>query len=336
MAKLKRLKRLASVPALSDYYNIYECSYNDLGIQTVDVSKIMGMTNPKNQQYNTDFSPINTSDPDWLNKKELVGNGGQLDPIVLILTDTGDYFYYGNGNGANTVSVAKVMNIPTIQAQVMELVVNQVAAKRIIRLKKTATVPTLSDFYVAYDYDYVDIGLQTVDVDKIVGISNGRNDEYNSDFMPKDENDSRWLYQKELVESGGKMEPIPLIKMPDGNYVGNGDGSHRISVAKVMNIPTIQAIVSVMIPTDEGIDEQWEKYSAEKKQEIDILSDEYKSMGKQIEQKRNEAFESGNELEYEKFLEEYYSLGSTISDLDEELRDEEKKFKQDLIEQYIN
>lgn len=202
------------------------------------------------------------------------------------------------------------------------------------RLIKKATVPTLKDFYVPYEYDYIDIGLQNVDVNKIVGISSGRNDEYNSDFTPKDENDPRWLYQKELVESGEQMEPVPLIKMPDGNYVGNGDGSHRISVAKVLNLSTIQAQVSVMIPSSEGIDEQWKEYSKDKQKEINDLSQQYKNMQSQIEQKREEAFESGDETEYEKFLEEYYDLGSQISELDEQLIEEEKIFKQNLIEQY--
>ena len=44
----------------------------------------------------------------------------------------------------------------------------------------------------------------------------------------KNPDDERWQYQINLIKSGQQMEPIPLIKMPDGNYIGNGDGSNVI------------------------------------------------------------------------------------------------------------
>lgn len=330
--RVNKLTKKASVPALSDYYDIYNCSYNDLGIQMVDVNKILGMTSPKNQEFNPDFSPINPTDPDWLSKKQLVESGGQLEPVALVLTTSGDYFYYGNGTGANTISVAKTMNVSTMQAQVLELVVNKVANKQ-TRLKKLARVPTLRDFYVPYEYDYIDIGQQVVDVSKIIGISNGRNDDYNSDFTPIDENDTRWHYQKDLVESGGKMEPIPLIKMVDGNYIGNGDGSHRISVAKVLGLDYVDAIVSVMVPSDEGIEEEWEKYSKEKIDKLNEMSEQYKQMKKELISIEEEYF--GTE-KYENLIQEIEILGNEISELDWEILDEEKKFKQEIVQKYLN
>lgn len=208
-------------------------------------------------------------------------------------------------------------------------------AKNIRRLKRMAQVPTLQDFYSSYAYDYIDIGLQTVEVNKIVGISNGRNDEYNSDFSPINEGDPRWLYQKELVENGGTMEPIPLIKMLNGNYVGNGDGSHRISVAKVLGLETVQAIVSVMIPSSEDIDNKWREFASDKIQLLDDLSSEYKIKKNQIEDKYIKALTNEDFTEYEKFMEEYYSLGDQISQLDRELLDEEKQFKREYAEKFL-
>ena len=131
------------------------------------------------------------------------------------------------------------------------------------------------------------------------------------------------------------MEPVPLIKMPDGNYVGNGDGSHRISVAKVLNLATIEANVSVMVPAEDGIDEEWQKHSEEKRKQLDDWSNEYKQMSKQVEQKMNEALESNNMDIYNEFMEKYYELGDKISTLDHELIDEEKIFKKEFIEQYL-
>ncbi len=93
------------------------------------------------------------------------------------------------------------------------------------RLIKKARIPCERDFYDnPWDYDFIDVGLQTVSVNDIVAMTTGRNEEYNSDWTPINKDDSRWLYQKNLIDNGGEMEPIPLIKMPNGQYCGNGDG----------------------------------------------------------------------------------------------------------------
>ena len=36
-----------------------------------------------------------------------------------------------------------------------------------------------------YIFDFVNLGIQTVEVDKIIGLDNGRVDEYNDDWTPK-------------------------------------------------------------------------------------------------------------------------------------------------------
>ncbi len=198
-------------------------------------------------------------------------------------------------------------------------------SKRLI--KKIAMVPCLKDFYPNnYEYEYIEIGLQQVDVNKIVGISSGRIDEYNDDWTPKNPNDERWQYQINLIESGQKMEPIPLIKMPNGNYVGNGDGSHRIAAAHVMGLKTVWANITVMVDSELNIDEKWKEYSKEKRDKLEELSKKYKEINNEI----GDLYFDDPEL-YEKKSEELYALGDEISELDKQLIEEEKQFKINLL-----
>lgn len=94
------------------------------------------------------------------------------------------------------------------------------------RLIKKANVKTIDDFFPnAYTYKFVELGLRKVNVDDIVGMSSPRNEEYNDDYSPKNP-DERWDYQMEQVKNGMSIEPIPLIMMPNGKYVANGDGNN--------------------------------------------------------------------------------------------------------------
>ena len=193
----------------------------------------------------------------------------------------------------------------------------------ISRLRKIAVVKSLRDFYPnSYEYEYVETGIQEVEVDKIVGISSGRVDEYNDDWTPKNPDDERWQYQINLIKSGQQMEPIPLIKMPDGNYSGNGDGSHRIAAAHVMGLKTVQAYVTVMVDSKLNINEKWEEHSKEKRNKLKELSDKYKKMNREIADLYFEDPKS-----YEEKSEELYALGDEISELDNQLIEEEKEFK---------
>lgn len=195
------------------------------------------------------------------------------------------------------------------------------------RLIKKATLPILSNYYDSFNYDFIDIGIQTVNVDDIIGMTDSRVDEYNDDWTPKNENDDRWNYQKSLVESGGQMEVIPLIKTPDNKYFANGDGNHRISVAKVLRLSTVQANVSVMISNEEAINEKWEKHAKDEITQLDNMSLKYKEMLKKLPQMQDER----SYKDYKIFLNEMTDLSEKISELDHKLLEEEKQFKLKMI-----
>lgn len=121
------------------------------------------------------------------------------------------------------------------------------------RLVREARLPIFSDFYenVWENWDFKYEGIKEVKVDDIIGGHSGRVDEYNNDWTPKNPDDPRWIYQKNLVESGKEMQPIPVIEMPNGKLLLNGDGQHRASIAKVLNLDTVKAEVSKMVPLEE-------------------------------------------------------------------------------------
>ncbi len=83
-------------------------------------------------------------------------------------------------------------------------------------------------------------GLQQVPVYQIVG-SVGRYHDFSRTFLPLVESDSaRWQRVAELqIESG--LPPIELYKVGDAYFVK--DGNHRVSVARQLGMPTIEAYV---------------------------------------------------------------------------------------------
>lgn len=206
------------------------------------------------------------------------------------------------------------------------------------RLIKKAETPTLETFLPDYDpmeYDFINLGIQTVNVSDIVGMSNGRNEEYNSDWTPINKNDSRWDYQKNLIEQGGEMEAIPLIKMPNGKYTGNGDGSHRISVAKFLGLQTVSARVSAMVHKDNGIGESWEQYAAEDINKLTELEKKYQILMKKFPSVQDKAWETGDKKEYNKLNAEIVKIGDEMSTLDNRLRKEEDEYKCNMLSQKV-
>ena len=201
--------------------------------------------------------------------------------------------------------------------------------------KIECSVNTLHDFYDVTEFDFIDIGSQDVEVDKIDGISSGRADEYNSDYTPIDENDPRWIYQKELVESGKTMEPIPLVKAPNGLYYGDGDGSHRISVSKVLGLSIVPARVHVMVPNDIGINEQWEEYAKDKIDKLNDMSEQYKEMKRKLDDLQEEAYEKDDYTEYEEYMQKMWEFDDEICEFSDSLLSEEKEFKDKLIKEYM-
>lgn len=93
--------------------------------------------------------------------------------------------------------------------------------------------------------------MQTIQVSDIIGLSSSRVDEYNDDWTPKNKDDSRWNYIYRRFKQGDFIAPIHVTKTPDGKYFIDGDGNHRASVAKVLEIPTLEAMVFEMVPLQE-------------------------------------------------------------------------------------
>ncbi len=87
----------------------------------------------------------------------------------------------------------------------------------------------------------VDRGLRDVPLDQIVG-SLGRADEFDREFLPKREAlRERWEQIEDLAEGPVGFPPVELYKVGDAYFVV--DGHHRVSVARSLEAPTIEARV---------------------------------------------------------------------------------------------
>lgn len=87
----------------------------------------------------------------------------------------------------------------------------------------------------------VDRGVIEVPLDRIVG-SVGREHAFNRAFLPRDESlRSRWEEVKDLAEGQSGFPPVELYYVNDVYFVV--DGHHRVSVARSLDAPTIEARV---------------------------------------------------------------------------------------------
>jgi hypothetical protein len=87
----------------------------------------------------------------------------------------------------------------------------------------------------------VDRGIQEIPLAPIVGTV-GRERDFNRAFFPREESlRQRWKEVKELAEGPVGFGPIELYKVHDVFFVV--DGHHRVSVARSLNAPTIEAQV---------------------------------------------------------------------------------------------
>lgn len=85
------------------------------------------------------------------------------------------------------------------------------------------------------------MGLQNVEIDKIVG-SLGRYEDFTRHFFPRRDSDSeRWRRIFDLTESQAGFPPVELYQVGETYFVR--DGNHRISVAKANGAKTIEAHV---------------------------------------------------------------------------------------------
>ncbi len=86
------------------------------------------------------------------------------------------------------------------------------------------------------------LGLQDVELDKIVG-SAGRYDDFTREFLPRrDDQQERWRRIYDLTGSAQGFPPVDLYKVGDVYFVR--DGNHRVSVARANKAKTIEASVT--------------------------------------------------------------------------------------------
>jgi hypothetical protein len=85
----------------------------------------------------------------------------------------------------------------------------------------------------------VNRGTHEVALDRIVGTV-GRERDFNRAFLPREESlRQRWREMKELAEGSVGFSPVELYKVHDIYFVV--DGHHRVSVARSLDAPTIEA-----------------------------------------------------------------------------------------------
>jgi hypothetical protein len=90
-----------------------------------------------------------------------------------------------------------------------------------------------------------DLGLQLVAIDTIVG-SVDRTRDFDRSFRPTSPNArERWQRIATAVRRGEAMPPIDLYRIGELHFVR--DGHHRVSVARAMHQPTIEAYVTEII-----------------------------------------------------------------------------------------
>lgn len=88
----------------------------------------------------------------------------------------------------------------------------------------------------------VDRGIRQVPLDLIVGTL-GRPGEFNRAFLPRDEGlRDRWDRLRDLAEGPAGFPPIELYQVDQAYFVV--DGHHRVSVARALGAPTIEAHVT--------------------------------------------------------------------------------------------
>ena len=91
----------------------------------------------------------------------------------------------------------------------------------------------------------VDRGIQEVPLDRIVGTL-GRAGEFNRAFLPRLEAlRERWEDVKDLAESARGFPPVELYQVGQAYFVV--DGHHRVSVARALAAPTIEAWVKEFV-----------------------------------------------------------------------------------------
>ena len=159
-------------------------------------------------------------------------------------------------------------------------------------------------------------GVQTINVDNIIGMTRGRHDEYDDNLLPIGEPDDRWkrIYEKAKEEFNVDFAgPIRVVKVPnEDKYFVYDDGNHRVSVAKALGIPTIQAEVIELVKGNndyqqqkedimnkiKGLNEQIQKYTIEQQKLYDsgLSISEADLKFEEIEHKKESFIEEADKL----------------------------------------
>ena len=99
------------------------------------------------------------------------------------------------------------------------------------------------------------LGLQTIDVDSIVGTVDRSRREFDRHFRPTSRRvRRRWQRIAEAMRRGESMPPIKVYRVGDLHFVE--DGHHRVSVARQMGLDKIDAYVTEIqtaLPADSAI-----------------------------------------------------------------------------------
>jgi hypothetical protein len=99
------------------------------------------------------------------------------------------------------------------------------------------------------------LGLQTIDVDSIVGTVDRSRREFDRHFRPTSRRvRRRWQKIAEAMRRGESMPPIKVYRVGDLHFVE--DGHHRVSVARQMGLDKIDAYVTEIqtaLPADSAI-----------------------------------------------------------------------------------
>lgn len=94
----------------------------------------------------------------------------------------------------------------------------------------------------------IQLGLKDIPLRNIVG-SLGRAQDFTAGFMPRvhdERGKERWRLIYTLAVSGAGFPPVEVFQVGPAYFVQNGH--HRVSVAKYLRWPTIQAFVIIFPP----------------------------------------------------------------------------------------
>ena len=147
------------------------------------------------------------------------------------------------------------------------------------------------------------LGIRDVRLEQIEG-SVEKYKDFDKNFVPKNEViKERWTKIYVACMKEESLPPVILYKIKDTYYVY--DGNHRVSVAKFLNFPTIEAEVTEFLPSGEDTEDlvYRERFIFEKETDIqDIIFTEhgkYERLDTEIKS-------------YKEFLEEKKSFGMYV------------------------